>query len=188
VSDQSVPVPDHLRAGAPPRSHVPALRIVHGCPPAGTILVALADGYASSKDLGESKGVLGDALTLAAAALYACYTITLKQMMPSENETDMMLFFGFLGVLNVILFGPIALGMQLTGNFDVMALGWHVCALTFVKGARRLHLLVCSRAHVHAHCALWPHRGGCKIELAHLALNHHSSSANDVHLRSCRAL
>ena len=107
---------------------------------AGTILVALADKYASDKDLGESNGVLGDAFTLAAAALYACYTIMLKQMMPEESEHEMLLFFAYLGALNIAMFGPIVLFMQLSGAFDIWAVSWHVLALALVKGAQPILL------------------------------------------------
>ena len=99
--------------------------------------MALADNISSSQHLGESNGVLGDALTLAAAALYACYTITLKQMMPSENEGDMMLFFGYLGAINIALFGPVVVVMQTAGTFNMWALSWRVIALAFIKGAAR---------------------------------------------------
>jgi drug/metabolite transporter (DMT)-like permease len=104
---------------------------------AGTILVALADSFSPQQEgqAGGRHGVLGDALTLAAAALYACYTITLKRMMPDDNESDMMAFFGYLGVVNIAVFGPVVLGMQLFGAFDMFALGWSVCALALVKGA-----------------------------------------------------
>ena len=97
-------------------------------------MVALADGIATKEDLGESQGVLGDMLTLAAAALYACYTVTLKQMMPSERESDMMAFFGYLGVVNLVMFAPVVAIMQLTGSVNVFALSGRVLALAFLKG------------------------------------------------------
>jgi hypothetical protein len=68
--------------------------------------------------------------------LYACYTIVLKQMMPSENDRDMMLFFAYLGSINAAIFGPVVLLMQITGAFNVFALSAKVCGLAFVKGAQ----------------------------------------------------
>lgn len=80
-------------------------------------------------------GVLGDSLTLLAAVLYACYTIVLKRMMPSENERDMMAFFAFLGAINLALFGPVVFLMQVTGKFNVFALSSRVWGLVLIKGA-----------------------------------------------------
>lgn len=125
---------------------------------AGTILVALADDIATKQDLGESHGVLGDVLTLAAAALYACYTILLKQMIPSEAEGDMMAFFGYLGAMNAAVFGPVLVFMQLAGSFDVFAISGRVLGLVFLKGVTppALHLawapdMICRHLHVRQH-------------------------------------
>ena len=84
-------------------------------------------------------------LTLAAAAAYACYTITLKQMMPKDCESDMMRFFGYLGVLNVALFGPVVFIMQLSGSVDLFSISGRLLGMTLLKGA----VLTC-QACVHA--------------------------------------
>lgn len=93
--------------------------------------------FADTKTEGETGGVLGDALTLVAAALYACYTITLKRMMPEGCESDMMLFFAYLGVINVAIFGPVLVVFQLAGAFDVFAISATIFGWALLKGARR---------------------------------------------------
>ena len=45
---------------------------------------------------------LGDAICLLSACLYACYTVLIRKLSP----TDLSLFFGFLGLSTFFLFGP----------------------------------------------------------------------------------
>lgn len=49
---------------------------------------------------------MGDALAFASAILYGIYTILMKKRMGDETRVDMLLFFGLVGLLNVITLLP----------------------------------------------------------------------------------
>lgn len=78
--------------------------------------------------------VLGDILTLAAAALYAVYTVLIKVMMPEDSESDMMAFFGYLGAVNAVAFAPVLLIMQVAGSFDVLSISKATLSVALLKG------------------------------------------------------
>lgn len=59
--------------------------------------------------------VLGDGLALLSAAFYALYVILLKVKIKEENRIDMQLFFGFVGLFNVLLLWPIGIILHITG-------------------------------------------------------------------------
>ena len=111
----------------------------------GTILVAFADRLVD-EDNGDhpstlNHAVLGDMLTLAAAALYAVYTVLLKVTMPGDCESDMMAFFGYLGAINAVLFAPVLLIMQLAGSFNVLAISRATYSVALLKGVMCSHPL-----------------------------------------------
>jgi solute carrier family 35, member F5 len=102
------------------------------------VVIAFADNLVDS-DKSEHPGslphaVIGDFLTLAAAALYAVYTVLIKVMMPEDCESDMMAFFGYLGAVNTIVFSPILLIMQLSGALNVFTIGRATLSVALLKG------------------------------------------------------
>lgn len=58
---------------------------------------------------------LGDALALLSALFYALYVTLLKVRIKDESRIDMQLFFGFVGVFNVLGLWPIGVILHLTG-------------------------------------------------------------------------
>jgi solute carrier family 35 protein F5 len=62
-----------------------------------------------------SGAALGDFLALASALCYALYVILLKVRIKSESRVDMQLFFGFVGLVNVVTCWPIGLLLHITG-------------------------------------------------------------------------
>ncbi|KAH7880600.1 uncharacterized protein C8R40DRAFT_1080972 [Lentinula edodes] len=88
----------------------------------GVLLVALSD---SSQTTSESDNLvstststrhaLGDSLALFSAVFYALYVILLKVRIRSESRIDMKMFFGFVGLFNIILCWPIGVILHLTG-------------------------------------------------------------------------
>ncbi|KAF6766304.1 vacuolar membrane protein [Ephemerocybe angulata] len=58
---------------------------------------------------------LGDALALISALFYALYVILLKVRIKNESRVDMQLFFGFVGLFNVLTCWPIGVVLHLTG-------------------------------------------------------------------------
>ena len=53
--------------------------------------------------------IVGDALALLSALFYALYVILLKVRVRSESRVDMQLFFGFVGLFNLIACLPIGI-------------------------------------------------------------------------------
>lgn len=58
---------------------------------------------------------LGDAMAAFSAILYGVYTIVMKKQVGDESRVNMQLFFGLVGLFNVLLLWPGFLVMHLTG-------------------------------------------------------------------------
>jgi solute carrier family 35, member F5 len=56
-----------------------------------------------------SRPILGDFLALLSALFYALYVILLKVRIKEESRINMQLFFGFVGLINIIVGLPIGL-------------------------------------------------------------------------------
>ncbi|KAL0072082.1 hypothetical protein AAF712_001005 [Marasmius tenuissimus] len=107
----------------------------------GTVLVALSDNKSipvtspasllKAVNEREKPLLLGDALALISALFYAIYTITLKVGIKSESRIDMKLFFGFVGLFNIISIWPIAILLHVTGmeKFELPSNGKEVGGL-----------------------------------------------------------
>ena len=87
----------------------------------GVLLVSLAD-YAPTESPAEAATatteyapLLGDSLALISAFVYALYVTLIKVRVHNESRIDMQLFFGFVGLFNVLLCWPIGLIMHLVG-------------------------------------------------------------------------
>ncbi|KDR85102.1 hypothetical protein GALMADRAFT_233728 [Galerina marginata CBS 339.88] len=62
----------------------------------------------------DSRATIGDVLALISALCYAMYVILLKVRIKSESRIDVQLFFGFVGLLNILVCWPIGV-VHLTG-------------------------------------------------------------------------
>lgn len=90
----------------------------------GVIIVALSDSE-SKQPAGpashpkpqwarvDSRATLGDILALISALFYAMYVIILKVRIRSESRIDMQLFFGFVGLFNILTCWPLGLVLHL---------------------------------------------------------------------------
>lgn len=91
----------------------------------GVVLVSASDSVASETgDLIKlntlhlpqvASAVFGDCLALLSAAFYALYVILLKVRIKEESRIDMQLFFGFVGLFNVIMLWPVGILLHVTG-------------------------------------------------------------------------
>ncbi|KAF9478511.1 hypothetical protein BDN70DRAFT_879845 [Pholiota conissans] len=92
----------------------------------GVVIVSLSDsgmkqaaGPASHPTIQppsvNSRAALGDMLALISAMFYAMYVILLKVRIKSESRIDMQLFFGFVGLFNIIACWPIGVALHFTG-------------------------------------------------------------------------
>ncbi|KAI0375331.1 hypothetical protein BV20DRAFT_985895 [Pilatotrama ljubarskyi] len=62
-----------------------------------------------------SMPIVGDALALFSALFYALYVTLLKVRIRSEERIDMQVFFGFVGLFNILACWPIGVILHLTG-------------------------------------------------------------------------
>ncbi|KAH9937148.1 uncharacterized protein B0H18DRAFT_969343 [Fomitopsis serialis] len=62
-----------------------------------------------------SAHLFGDLLALLSALFYALYVILLKVRIKEESRIDMQLFFGFVGLFNILACWPIGIILHLTG-------------------------------------------------------------------------
>ncbi|KAJ3800492.1 hypothetical protein GGU11DRAFT_677179 [Lentinula aff. detonsa] len=90
----------------------------------GVILVALSDSSQTSTEsdnlistsiFASTRHSLGDFLAVFSAVFYSFYVILLKVRIRSESRIDMKLFFGFVGLYNIISCWPIGIILHLTG-------------------------------------------------------------------------
>ena len=90
-------------------------------------MVSLSDSHHNSPDspkdasnLNQRSGVgslpiLGDFLALFSALFYALYVTLLKVRIRSESRVDMQLFFGFVGLFNVMICWPMGFILHFAG-------------------------------------------------------------------------
>ena len=96
----------------------------------GAILVGMAD---FGKDT-DSERVSGDVICLISSFLYASYTVAIRMNLPDdEKKAPMMLFFGFLGTFNIVIFGTIGVFLWSTGVEDLSGLTWKTFGMVVLK-------------------------------------------------------
>ncbi|XP_061649583.1 solute carrier family 35 member F5-like isoform X3 [Phyllopteryx taeniolatus] len=76
----------------------------------GVALVSL-----SSMDRPDEKGTIGTLWSLAGAILYAIYIVMIKRRVDREDKLDIPMFFGFVGLFNLLLLWPGFLLLHYTG-------------------------------------------------------------------------
>lgn len=86
-------------------------------------MVSLSDAQSSASETPQSTGITfnqiesvsGDALALLSALFYALYVILLKVRVKEESRIDMQLFFGFVGLFNIMMLWPFVLILHFAG-------------------------------------------------------------------------
>ncbi|KAF9229409.1 hypothetical protein BS17DRAFT_771414 [Gyrodon lividus] len=88
----------------------------------GVVLVSLSDSSSSQipKPTANTQpanllAVMGDILALLSALFYAMYLIFLKVKIKEESRIDMQLFFGYVGLFNLLLCWPVGLLLHWSG-------------------------------------------------------------------------
>lgn len=85
----------------------------------GVVLVSTSDS--AQKDFSTPptnrvpRPLLGDFLALISALFYALYVTLLKLRIQHESRIDMQLFFGFVGLFNILLLWPMGILLHLFG-------------------------------------------------------------------------
>ncbi|KAK8918345.1 hypothetical protein KSP39_PZI021435 [Platanthera zijinensis] len=105
----------------------------------GTVIVSLADVGVGVNAI-VSNPVLGDALTLISACLYAVYISLIRKNLPDEmkgeGHASMAQFLGYLGLFNLLIFLPVALGLEFTKLESFHKITWNQFSLIVGKGFR----------------------------------------------------
>ena len=65
-------------------------------------------------------------------------------MLQDDNSLTMMLFFGFVGLLNAACLGPVLLILHLSGLVQIVGVTARVLALTVCKGESLSHISMVS--------------------------------------------
>ena len=77
---------------------------------------------------------LGDFCSLLGALMYALYTTRLSYFVPNDDAISMPLFFGFLGVINMVLLFPVVVGLHFSGIESLSGVDGKIFVLLIVKG------------------------------------------------------
>lgn len=122
-----------------------------GCVMGGTALVSVADSAPTPHSRNRAPNpILGDALVLLSALLYATYTTMLRKELPEERSEEeegeavpeqkvsTALVFGFVGLFGALLLWPILLGLHVTGVERVRKMGGRQFGLIIAKGEASL--------------------------------------------------
>jgi solute carrier family 35 protein F5 len=62
-----------------------------------------------------TRGVLGDILALVSAVFYGAYCSLLKYKIKDENQVNMPMFFGYVGIFNMVVMLPGLIILHFTG-------------------------------------------------------------------------
>lgn len=121
----------------------------------GVVIVSLSDSTLPTPPAGEPRGqpaieiasptpshpLLGDGLALLSALAYAAYVLLLKVRIRNEARISMTLFFGFVGMFNIVMFWPVGILLHALGvetfewphGRDLVAGLFFNAAITFVS-------------------------------------------------------
>lgn len=91
-------------------------------------------------------GVLGDALALVSAGLYAVYITLIRKKLPNENKGEghasMAQFLGYLGLFNLLIFLPVVLYLNFTKIEAFHKMTWSQFGLIVGKGMHHLQFFL----------------------------------------------
>nr|XP_006137680.1 solute carrier family 35 member F5 isoform X1 [Pelodiscus sinensis]XP_006137681.1 solute carrier family 35 member F5 isoform X1 [Pelodiscus sinensis]XP_006137682.1 solute carrier family 35 member F5 isoform X1 [Pelodiscus sinensis]XP_014436391.1 solute carrier family 35 member F5 isoform X1 [Pelodiscus sinensis]XP_025034538.1 solute carrier family 35 member F5 isoform X1 [Pelodiscus sinensis] len=72
----------------------------------GVVLVYLSGSAEKSAEKSAGRGAMGSLWSLAGAMLYAVYIVMIKRKVDREDKLDIPMFFGFVGLFNLLLLWP----------------------------------------------------------------------------------
>ena len=111
------------------------------CAFGGTVMTAVADqvdqgGGGGSDDGGgggdqSTETAWGDAVALFGAAMYGLYTVAIRRFVPDDGSVSLSLFFGYMGLSNMLLLWPLVLAfsaarLEPLGAVTPEIMGWLV--------------------------------------------------------------
>ena len=90
--------------------------------------------FGDSRNNSGKESLAGDILCLLSSMFYAAYTVAIRKMLPADSSADVSIFFGFIGVLNLIGMAPILLVLWLTSTVHAQGVTARLIALAVCKG------------------------------------------------------
>jgi drug/metabolite transporter (DMT)-like permease len=99
-----------------------------------TAPAAAAVPGSSGSSSGPSHSVWGDLLCLVSAAFYACYTIVLRKALPDDDEANVALFFGYVGLLCSVVFAPVVAVLAGVGALHLKTIPSKAYLIILVQG------------------------------------------------------
>ncbi len=82
---------------------------------AGIILISTVDLSRNFPHKSQGEIAVGDAMAFGSAIMYGLYTVVMKKRIGNEDRVNMPLFFGLVGLFNVIFLWPGFIILHLTG-------------------------------------------------------------------------
>ncbi|RLN59008.1 hypothetical protein BBJ29_005473 [Phytophthora kernoviae] len=104
---------------------------------AGVMLCMTGNITTIFNDVGEDNGAdhaAGDLVALFAAFMYGVYTTAIRRLIPDEESVSISLFFGFIGVINMVCLLPFVLAFHYSGVESLSGLSLEILLLIGVKG------------------------------------------------------
>jgi len=83
---------------------------------------------------GPAETAWGDIVCTFSAFMYGVYTVNIRRLIPDEAAVPLPLFFGFLGLINMIMLAPIVVILHYTGQENLSTLSGETFALICAKG------------------------------------------------------
>ncbi|KAL8020215.1 putative solute carrier family 35 member SLC35F1/F2/F6 [Plasmopara halstedii] len=104
---------------------------------AGVLLCMAGNISTIFNDVGAQSGsdhVLGDLVALFAAFMYGVYTTAIRRLIPDDESVSISLFFGFIGILNMVCLLPIVLLLHCSDIESLSGLSIEILILIGIKG------------------------------------------------------
>eukprot|EP00878_Enallax_costatus_P018344 GHUV01019307.1.p1 GENE.GHUV01019307.1~~GHUV01019307.1.p1 ORF type:complete len:374 (+),score=111.21 GHUV01019307.1:178-1299(+) len=83
---------------------------------------------------GPNHSVIGDLLCLISASFYAGYTIVLRKSLPDDDEANVALFFGYVGLLCSVVFAPVVAVMAGLGAMHLKTIPPKAYLIILIEG------------------------------------------------------
>ena len=90
--------------------------------------------FGDSRNQAGEHSLAGDLLCLLSALFYSAYTVAIRKMLPSDDHADVSVFFGFIGVINLVGMAPVLLILWLLSAVHLQGITAWIIFLAVCKG------------------------------------------------------
>lgn len=107
---------------------------IHYTPSATNTTLGESSSMGTTASAGPSHSVIGDMLCLISAIFYASYTIVLRRSLPDDDEANVALFFGYVGLLCSVVFAPVVAVMAGLGAMHLKTIPPKAYLIILIEG------------------------------------------------------